>query len=154
MSEPQAQPQPQSDNPPKVEGPIANGAVGIGWAVARLATSLTGDGGIRVLALAGVASITFLGYTAIDREMAKQAQTESLMIRVGEDRVEREKSDAARRDKEQRDWMSSEMDKQRTSFSANVSYVTKAFSEESEKNRAMVFKLAGARLPGQPGAEE
>lgn len=140
-------PQPQNDAAPKVEGHIANSAVGIGWAVAKLAASLTGDGGIRLIAVAGIASVTFMGYTAIDREMAKQAQTEGLMLRTGEDRVEREKADAGRRDKEQRDWMAAEMDKQRTSFSANVSFITKAFADESEKNRAMVFKLAGARIP-------
>lgn len=134
---------------PKVDGPIANSAVGIGWAVAKLATSLTGDGGIRVLALAGAASITFLGYAAIDREMAKQAQTEGLMIRTGEDRLEREKADNSRREKDMRDWMAAEMEKQRTSFASNVAFVSKSFAEESEKNRAMIFKLAGARLPGQ-----
>lgn len=151
MSEATAAAEAKPEQPPKVDGPIANSAIGIGWAIGKLAASLTGDGGIRVLALAGVASITFLGYTAIDRELAKQSQTEGLMIRTGEDRVEREKADNSRREKDMRDWMAAEMDKQRVSFSANVTFITKAFADESEKNRAMVFKLAGARLPGEEG---
>lgn len=136
-----------SEPAPKVDGAIGNSAIGIGYALAKLATALTGDGGIRLLALAAVASFTWVASYAISTYMKMETERNALMSRVGEDRIEREKADNARREKEMRDWTATEMEKQRVSFSTNLSFVTKSFAEESEKNRAMVFKLAGARIP-------
>lgn len=133
-----------NDPAPKVDGTIGNAGVGIGWGVKQIAGSLAGDNGIRLLALAFVASVTWVATWSITRYTEMQSTTESMLVRVGEERVEREKADRGRAEKEMREWMASETEKTRQNFSANVSFLTKEFAAESERNRAMVFKLAGA----------
>lgn len=135
---------------PKVDGPIGNSAIGIGYAIGKLATAVGGDNGIRLMALAFVGSVTWVATWSVQRYTEMQGGTDSLIIRVGEDRVEREKSDRARAEKDMRDWMSSEMEKARADYSKNLSFLTREFASENERNRAMVFKLAGTSLPAKP----
>lgn len=136
---------PKPDAAPKVDGTVANAGVGIGWGVRQIALSLTGDGGIRFLAICVIASFTWVATWSVTRYTEMQTSTQSMLVRVGEERIEREKGERARAEREWREWMSGEMEKSRTSFSANISFVTKAFEAENERNRAMVFKLAGAK---------
>lgn len=136
---------------PHVEGTIGNAGIGIGYAIGKLAGALSGDGGIRVLALSVVACFGWVTTWAVTQMFESKSQTDALLVRTGEDRVEREKADNARREKELRDWMASEMEKQRQNFSANVSFLTKSMEGENERNRAMVFKLAGAKIDFIPG---
>lgn len=147
--------QPAAEAAPHVDGAIGNSAIGIGYAVGKLAGALSGDGGIRVLALAVVGCFGWVTTWAITQLFESKGQTDALLVRTGEDRVEREKAENARREKELRDWMASEMEKQRTGFAQNTSLLAKSMEAENDKNRAMVFKLAGAKiefLPGQVGA--
>lgn len=141
----------KSDAAPAVSDPVGSAAVGIGWGIGKAAAALGGDNGLRMLALAFVASVTWVASWAITRYTEMQSQTDALTIRVGEERIEREKADQARRDRELRDWMTNEQEKTRANFSQNISFITKEFAQESERNRAMVFKLAGAGKVANPG---
>jgi hypothetical protein len=150
---PDASPNPTEQPAPKVEGPVGNGAIGIGYAIGKLAGALAGDNGLRMLAIAAVGSVTWVATWSISRYTEQQTSTDSLLIRTGEERVERERAENARRERDMREWMTSESEKQRTNFSANVSFITKEYQAESERNRAMIFKLAGAGIKVPPGGE-
>lgn len=139
---------------PKVDGSIGNASLGIGFAIGKIAGALAGDNGMRLLALCVVASFTWVGTWGITKYTEMQSEMNALQSRVGEDRVEREKTESARREVEynrreveQRNWIAQEREKERQSHKDNLSYLAREFATEQEKNRAMLFKLATERRP-------
>ncbi len=152
----------QNDPAPKVDGVTGGTILAAGWSLDRISGAMAGEKGIRVLALVAVGSFTWVATRAIDKYVAMQTETDAILVRSREEGVEREKADNSRREKEMRDWMSAELEKQRFASSneaerqrqANVlstAAQVAAFALEREKDRAMVFRLAGAKMPPEGG---
>ncbi len=132
---------------PKVDGSAGGAAVGLGYLIKSIKNAVSGGDGNRFLAMAGIASFTWVATYEIRTTSEQQREVSGLLVRVGEDRVEREKADRARNEKELQVWYAAEREKERKASQDAHRELTMAFTAEQERNRSLILKLAGVKIP-------